>query len=152
MGLSKLLNGFFFVICISHLHDDIICVWLVDNLEVLHRRLQRISMKLYISGKLILKSFSFALLYNTLYLCHSSMEIQHITLGLVVPHWGLKYRPYPIPYMYKVSPKKGPNRKFEGYVQKLDLWGKAAQSGLKWPKMAQTSQKIPCMDQSGPNI
>ena len=49
-------------------------------------------------------------------------------------------------------PKKDPNRKFEGYVQKLDLWGKAAQSGLKWPKMAQTSQKIPCMDQSGPNI
>ena len=109
MGLSKLLHWFYkFVICISHLHNDVICVWLVDNLEVLHRRLQRISMKLYISGKLILKSFSFVLLYLivyicvtlcpslkcTLYLCHSSMEIQHITLGLVVPHWCLKYRPY----------------------------------------------------------
>ena len=44
-------------------------------------------------------------------------------------------------------PKKDP---FEGYVEKPDLWGKVAQSGLKWPKMAQTSQKILCMDRSGP--
>ena len=52
----------------------------------------------------------------------------------------------------KGVPKRGANRKFEGYVEKPYLWGKAAQSGLKWPKMAQISQKIPCMDQSGPNI
>ena len=49
-------------------------------------------------------------------------------------------------------PKKDPNINFEGYVEKPDLRGKAAQSGLKWPKMAQTSQKIPCMNQSSPII
>ena len=36
----------------------------------------------------------------------------------------------------KGVPKRDANRKFEGYVEKPNLWGKTAQSGLKWPKPA----------------
>ena len=105
-------------------------------------------------------------LFNSLYLCHSLSFFKMYFIPVSLFHGNSAHnfgsrRSTLVSEISTISqstinvqgvPKKGPNRKFEGYVQKPDLWGKAAKSGLKWPKMAQTSQKILCMDQSGPNI